>query len=145
MGNRILTPKQNLFAIEIAKGQHPIEAFKTAFPKRAERLTDDSLKVAAHSLNRKEQIQEKVKELQTPAINAIDHHIQDSVNDLMNIKRLCLKEKDRANYLKAEDMLIRLLHGYAPEKREVKTTDNFTDWLKSLEEQIIDADYTEKD
>ena len=112
-----LTPKQQKFCQNIAKGMTHSEAYKKAYNPPT--MSKEAIWVEAHRTLKSPNVSLRVKELQKQAEEELKYTTKDSFLNLELAQSQALEQGNIQAYLKAEELQGKLL-GFYTEKRDIE-------------------------
>lgn len=113
---RKLTPKQEKFCQNIAKGMTGAEAYKKAYNPPT--MSKNSIWVEATRTSKVPSVSLRIKELQKQAEEEVKYTVKDSFLNLESAQSKAMEDGNINAYLKAEELKGRLV-GLYTEKKEV--------------------------
>lgn len=115
-----LTPKQEKFCNNIAKGMNPSEAYRDAYKPQTTNI--NTIKGAAQRELRKSYISTTIQEKQLKNQQEVVYTARDSFNSLLYAQQMAEEQKNLPAWLKAEELKGKLLGLYTEKiKAEVES------------------------
>jgi len=112
-----LTPKQEKFCQNIAKGMTGAEAYKKAYNPPT--MSKNSIWVEANRTSNVPKVSLRIKELQKQAEEEVKYTVKDSFLNLESAQSKAMEDGNINAYIKAEELKGRLL-GLYTEKKDVE-------------------------
>ncbi len=89
-----VTPAEEIFCQEIAKGTSQYESYCIAYPRQAKGSSRPTLDKNAYAKLSNTKIISRVEELRAPAMEEFNLTMEELLGDITALKKLALKEKD---------------------------------------------------
>lgn len=106
-----LTNRQELFCIEISKGNTQKDAYiKAGYSTK--NMKDETIRNNAYMLMQKSDIAARIKELKDPLQKKFEYTMEQSFEMFKKIQEMALNKEDLSNFIKAEELKGKLLGLY---------------------------------
>jgi phage terminase small subunit len=95
-----LTPKQEDFAQQIAKGSTQADAYRTAY--NASSMKDETIWSNASRLIDNSKVKARIKELRQPAVDKVNLTLESHLTDLLKLRNMAAKDEKWSAAIQAE-------------------------------------------
>ena len=125
-----LSPQQEIFAQEIAKGSNQTEAYYTAYPT-SKKTTKGAVYVKASQLASDDKVRLRIEEIRAPAIKKLNITVERLLQEIEDLKKESIEKDKRLalDCIKEQGKLARLY----VEKKEINDTTDYSKILEKIE------------